>query len=434
MTISGFTKRINNLYFVIFGSLVAAIIVVALVLFVFTGASDEKVASVDGGWDEEMNSPAIVDEFGMEEGRYLVRSGVVGSRQTLSHILSAFDFTATEIEQVANLMQDVFSPRLIRAGQSFFCYYHADEPAALQYFIYEISGLEFLKFDFSDSWKVFRLEKEVSSVKRAASGVINSSLWNALSAGGLNPELAIRMSEILAWEVDFYRIQSGDRFKVVYHEDFVDNQSVGVSGIDAIYFVNHGREIYGFRFQQDTVDGFFNGEGENLRKVFLKAPIEFVRISSRYSHSRLHPVLKHRRPHLGTDYAAPHGTPIMAVGDGVVTQATYHGGNGNYVRIRHNSMYETQYLHMSRFASGIRPGVRVTQGQVIGYVGSTGLATGPHVCFRFWKNGSQVDHLREEFPSADPLPGNYFEDFSNQRDSLMKILDYLTFNSGSFMP
>lgn len=434
MTIPGFVKRINNRYFVIIGILVSAILLISLIRHAVTGASDEVVADMPEGGYEEVNSLALVDEFGMAEGQYMIRSGVVGSRQTLSHILSGFDLTAIEIEQVADLMQGVFSPRLIRSGQSFFGYYHVNEPAELQYFIYEISSLEFLKIDFTDSWKVMRLEKEVTSVKRAASGFINSSLWNAMSAGGLNPELAIRMSEILAWEVDFYRIQAGDRFKVVYHEDFVGNKSVGVSGIDAIYFMNHGREIYGFRFEQDTIDGFFNGDGENLRKVFLKAPIEFYRISSRYSHSRLHPVLNQRRPHLGTDYAAPHGTPILAVGDGVVTQAAYHGGNGNYVRIRHNSIYETQYLHMSRFASGIRPGARVTQGQVIGYVGSTGLATGPHVCFRFWKHGRQVDHLREEFPSADPLPDAYYEDFSDQRDRLMKILDYLSFTAENVRP
>jgi len=198
--------------------------------------------------------------------------------------------------------------------------------------------------------------------------------------------------------------------------------------VEAVYFYHGGREIEGYRFEQDTIKGYFDGDGVNLRRVFLRAPIEYGRISSRYSHSRLHPIHGDRRPHLGTDYAAPHGTPILAVGDGVVTRASYTAGNGNYVRIRHNSVYETQYLHMSRFATGIRPGTRVSQGDVIGYVGSTGLATGPHVCFRFWKNGRQVDHLRLEFPSGDPLPEVYMETFLEKVDSLGSRMDALTFS------
>lgn len=268
-----------------------------------------------------------------------------------------------------------------------------------------------------------RATKEITSRLEEASGVIHSSLWNTVMAQDLSPELVIRMSEVLAWEVDFHRIERGDAFRVLYHAQYVDGDLAGVSDIAAIWFRHRGREVLGFHFAKDTIHGFFDSRGENLRKVFLKAPLEFVRITSRFSHSRLHPIHRDRRPHYGTDYAAPHGTPILAVGDGVVTQARYSAGNGNYVRIRHNAVYETQYLHMSRFATGIRPGTQVSQGQVIGYVGSTGAATGPHVCFRFWKNGQQVDHLREEFPSADPLPKKYFEAFSLVRDSLRVQLD-----------
>lgn len=214
---------------------------------------------------------------------------------------------------------------------------------------------------------------------------------------------------------------------MIYEENFVGDESVGIGRIDAIYFSHHNRDILGFKFESDTVSGYFGPEGENLRKVFLAAPIKFGRISSGFSSSRLHPVLGTRRPHYGTDYAAPTGTPIYAVGDGVVTQARFTSGNGNYVRIRHNSVYETQYLHMSRFAAGIRPGKRVNQGDVIGYVGMTGLATGPHVCFRFWKNGQQVDHRREEFPSADPLHEDYFDQFFIIRDQLMEKLENISF-------
>ncbi len=370
----------------------------------------------------------VLDEFGFEEGQYLVRSETVRSGQTLSHILAAFNLSPISIHAIVDRMQEVFNPRRIRAGQSYHGYYSPGVPDSLRYFVYEISMLEYIKIGFGDSLIVERCEKEVTTLKRTASGIISSSLWNTLTANNLSPELAIRLSEVLAWEVDFYRIQKGDRFKVVYEESFVGDKSAGIPRIDAVYFVHQGREILGFHFEADTISGFFNPQGENLRKVFLKAPLEFGgRISSRFSHSRMHPILNHRRPHYGTDYAAPHGTPILAVGDGVVTEAAYNSGNGNYVRIRHNSVYDTQYLHMSRFGAGIRPGTRVTQGQVIGYVGATGLATGPHVCFRFWKNGQQVDHLREEFPSADPLHPDYHEMFFEVRDHFTKELEAIQF-------
>ena len=369
----------------------------------------------------------VLDEYGLPEGIYMVEAGVVQSRQTLSHILSRFDLSAVDIDGIVREMREVFDPRRVRAGNRYQGYYSNDSINTLQHFVYEISVTDFLRIDFSDSLLISRGEKEVTAVTKTASGVINSSLWNALSANDISPTLAVRLSEVLAWEVDFYRIQRGDRFKVVYEENYIGDTPVGISRVDAVYFQHQGRDIYGFQFEHDTISGFFNPEGENLRKVFLKAPLEFGRISSRFSHSRLHPIHRDRRPHYGTDYAAPHGTPILAVGDGVVTRTSYTSGNGNYVRIRHNSVYETQYLHMSRFASGIRPGTRVNQGQVIGYVGSTGLATGPHVCFRFWKNGQQVDHLREEFPSADPLHEDYHEMFFEIRDRLMEQLQAIPF-------
>ncbi len=369
------------------------------------------------------------DEFGFPVGAYRIEHDRVRARQTLSHLLSAFDFSPLEINTVAGIMQDVFNPRRIRRGNNYFGYFENDSTNALKYFVYEISNLDYVVVEFGDSIAVSRAQKDVKTHSKQASGIIHSSLWNTMMDRGLHPELVLHMSRVLAWSVDFYRIEAGDRFKVLYDEDYVGDRSVGVSGIDAVYFLHRGREIEAYRFDSDTINGYFDGEGNNMRKTFLRAPIEFGgRISSRYSHSRLHPIHGDRRPHLGTDYAAPHGTPILAVGDGVVTRASYTRGNGNYVRIRHNAVYETQYLHMSRFASGIRPGTRVSQGEVIGYVGSTGLATGPHVCFRFWKNGQQVDHLRLEFPSGDPLPEEYMEEFKQVRNSKKDILDSIVFD------
>jgi murein DD-endopeptidase MepM/ murein hydrolase activator NlpD len=403
----------------------AGLVLVAVVLYLALPPAHEPVPVQAVEYEEYVPE---LDEFGIPHHAYQVQSGVVAPRQTLSHILARFDLGPAEIDAIAAQMLDVFNPRRIRAGNSYHGYFKPEDSLSISYFVYEISQLEYVMVHFDDIVNVSREAKEVDTRIQTAVGIIRSSLWNVLRDNGLHPELAIRLSEVLAWEVDFYRIQDGDRFKVVYQEDFVGDRSVGIPAIDAVFFVHQGRDILGFRFEEDTLSGFYNPQGENLRKVFLKAPLEFVRITSRYSHSRLHPILNQRRPHYGTDYAAPHGTPILAVGDGVVTEARYSSGNGNYVRIRHNSVYETQYLHMSRFGNGIRPGARVTQGQVIGYVGSTGLATGPHVCFRFWKNGQQVDHLREEFPSADPLPVDYHGQFAVIRDSLMHILNGLEFH------
>ncbi len=383
---------------------------------------------------EEKEDVLITDLYGIEYEKYEVKEGTVGRRQTLSQILSGFNLDHYTIDIIARRMLDVFNPRRIRAGNDYYAYFASDSLDQLHYFVYEISPLSFVKVNLTDSVYVCRGEKETVTVRKEASGIINSSLWETMIDNELSFDLAMRLSEVLAWEVDFYRIEQGDRFKVIYDETYVGNNSVGVDDIYGVYFVHRGREIYGFNFRKDTINGFFDDDGENLRKVFLKAPLKFYRISSGYSHSRLHPVLGSRRPHLGTDYAAPAGTPILAVGDGVVTEARYTSGNGNYVKIRHNSVYETQYLHMSRFAKGIRSGRQVKQGEVIGYVGSTGLATGPHVCFRFWKNGQQVNHRRLEFPSADPLPEKYFEEFFIVRDSLKQKLDGIRFREKEEMP
>jgi murein DD-endopeptidase MepM/ murein hydrolase activator NlpD len=364
----------------------------------------------------------VLDAFGVEEGKYHIHTDVVRRNQTLSQIFAGLVPAPDKIQKVIEGIRPHLDPRRIRSGQSYHAYIAADSTETLRYFVFEINLIDFIKVSFGDSIMVERRQKEVTTLPRTASGIINTSLWNALTENNLSVNLAIRLSEILAWEVDFHRIQQGDRFKVVYQESFVGDVSVEIPRVEAVYFMHHGREIFGFFFETDTIRGFFDKEGENLRKIFLKAPLEFGRITSRFSHSRLHPVLRHRRPHHGTDYAAPYGTPILAVGDGVVTRAGFNSGNGNYVRIRHNSVYETQYLHMSRFASGIRPGTRVIQGQVIGFVGSTGLATGPHVCFRFLKNGSPVNHLNMEFPSADPLPVEYHGQFFVIRDRLLSEL------------
>jgi murein DD-endopeptidase MepM/ murein hydrolase activator NlpD len=417
ISLSGFPKKI---VFSLIG--INAVLILALLFMRNGGAPDDEFP------DMEILPVAYYDAFGIEEDLFEVDSRRVRSGQTLSTILSEFGIGAAAVDRIARQLTDIYNPRRIRTGQPYHGYVTRDSIPVIKHFVLETSMLNYFIIHFDDTVSISQGVKEVHTRSLAVSGVIRSSLWNTLSDQNLSQELAIRLSEILAWEVDFYRIQVGDAFKVIYNENYVDEISAGIERIEAVYFNHRGRDIYGFHFANDTIEGFFHPNGDNLRKVFLKAPLEFGRISSRFSHSRLHPIHRDRRPHYGTDYAAPHGTPILAVGDGVVTEARYTSGNGNYVRIRHNSVYDTQYLHMSRFASGIRPGTQVKQGEVIGYVGSTGLATGPHVCFRFWKNGQQVDHLREDFPSADPLPEAYFPLFEPLRERLMERLDSIPLN------
>ncbi len=413
--------------------------IIGITLFTFLVASslhiknnvkDEK----ESCYVKEKEEDVFIDEYGINPRDYYIIEGNVNRGQTLAEILTGYSVSRQTIHTISVKMQDVFEPRRIRAGNSYSGYFTTDSLEQLKYFIYDLSPMSFLKVDLSDSIKVSKLERETKTVPGEASGIIKYSLWQTMADNNLSFDLAVSLSEVLAWEVDFYRIHPGDRFRVIYDKIYVADNNIGIDNIHAVYFAHRNREIYGFNFRNDTIDGYYDKDGENLRKVFLKAPLKFYRITSGYSHSRLHPIHGDRRPHLGTDYAAPTGTPIMTVGDGVVTEVGYTSGNGNYVRVRHNSVYETQYLHMSRFAEGMRRGKQVEQGEVIGYVGSTGLATGPHVCFRFWKNGRQVNHRRLEFPSADPLPDEYFDEFKIIRDSLKKRLDNIPFKKEKDLP
>jgi len=400
-----------------------AIVLILVFGFVFLLTKTKSVLE-----DEVEFHEMVLNEFGICDDEWDSEVDLVKPNQTLSQLFAALNISQVVGHEITTRMVEdsIFDPRRFRAGRTYIAYFDKNDIDSLRrprHFFYEINNIDYLHVDLNDTLVVRRGQKEVTVVPKVASGLIKSSLWNSISAQGAHLDLAIRLSEIFAWEIDFFRIQKGDGYRVIYSESYVGDKSIGISSIDAVYFNNYGRDLYGFYFEADTIAGFFNEDGESLRKAFLRAPLEFYRISSRYSASRLHPVLGVRRPHFGTDYAAPHGTPILAVGDGVVTQAAYGRGNGNFVRIRHNSVYETQYLHMSRFAKGIRPGTRVRQGEVIGYVGATGLATGPHVCFRFWKNGHQVDHLREEFPSAEPLPEQYTVEFTELKNNLKARLD-----------
>jgi murein DD-endopeptidase MepM/ murein hydrolase activator NlpD len=248
-----------------------------------------------------------------------------------------------------------------------------------------------------------------------------------MKENNLDQELILSLADVYAWTIDFYHLQKGDAFKVIYTERLVEGKFVGIDRIIAAEFTHRKSPLRAYLFESDGTDDYYDDEGNSLRKAFLRAPVKFSRISSRYSKKRFHPVQKRYKAHLGTDYAAPTGTPILATGDGVVIAATYTKSNGNYIKIRHNGTYTTQYLHMSKRKSKL--GDRVKQGDVIGYVGSTGLATGPHVCYRFWKNGKQVNPYKQKLPPSKPVIPENMDAFMQLKDNLSQRLDQIPLES-----
>ncbi|MFZ6050767.1 M23 family metallopeptidase [Halocola ammonii] len=363
--------------------------------------------------------------FGFNFDDYIVKEGTISRNTYLSDILLKHNIPYQKIDQLVNESKETFDVRKINAGKDYVVLCSKEDSLeTCEYFIYKQDPVNYVVFSLADSVYAYRDQKPVETRIRKASGVIHSSLYETMQENDLSPALTMELSNMYAWTIDFYRIQPGDQFTVKFEEKLVDDQVVGVGKIVSANFQHQGEDYYSFYFEQDSVGDYFDEEGNSLKKAFLKAPLKFSRISSRYTKKRFHPVLKRYKAHLGTDYAAAHGTPILAVGDGTVIASSYTSGNGKYVKIRHNSTYTTQYLHMSRRA--VKNGQRVKQGDVIGYVGSTGLATGPHVCFRFWKNGRQVDHLREKFPPSKPIKPEVKEEFEEVMEKEKKELDQIT--------
>ena len=366
----------------------------------------------------------IVKMYGIPVDSFNIKFDVVKRNQMLLNILSAYHLPDGAVAALIASDQKVFDLRKIRAGNKYAVFLEKDSLQTLRYFVYEHTPVEFVRFSFLDSVTVEKDEKEIINKCQIATGSIHTSLWNSMIDNGLNPILANELSEIYAWSIDFFGLQPADSFCVVYDEQYVDSVPVGLGKIHAAYFRHADHDFYAIPFVQDSVESFFDLEGNSLRKAFLKAPLRFSRISSRFSNSRLHPVLKIRRPHHGVDYAAPAGTPVQAIGDGKIIEAKkgYNNGGGNMIKIRHNSVYTTAYLHLSGFASGIHTGGYVKQGDVIGYVGATGLATGPHLDFRFYMNGKPIDPLKVEAPPVEPVHEGNLAAFDSVKTETLNLL------------
>ena len=364
-------------------------------------------------------------EYGIETNTYRVVEDTVERGQTFPGILKEHGVPDSLIPKITNLSNEVFNLKRFTAGKPLMVLKQREKPHKVIYLIYEHTFADYLVVDFRDTLKAVMGQKPIEEVESSVSCVVHSSVFGELEKKNANPELAVMMAQVFAWTIDFHKIQKEDAFKIIYEEQKVESKSIGINRIKGAWFKSKGQEYFAFPYERNGSVNWYDEKGNSLKRMFLKAPLKFSRISSAYTLKRFHPVLKVFKAHLGTDYAAPTGTPILSVADGVVTDAKYNMNNGNYVKIKHNATYTTQYLHMSRIASGMRPGKRVRQGDVIGYVGSTGLATGPHLCFRFWKNGVQVDPKKEKSNQGPPLESKLKIDYLAKINSVQAALEKL---------
>lgn len=409
---------------IIIALIVAVIVVIAILLIL----QQRSLGRVDSGTELPVDTVSDVDIlYGLDVTDYMIVDSVIPPGAIFGGLMASAGVPGHDIHQMVTIADTVFDLKRLRAGNRCTFIYEDTPDKSLRWFVYNIDRINYVTFDFGEPKSIIRGAKRVDTIVHQYSGIISSSLWNAMVADGKDPNLILSLSDIFAWVIDFYGIQKGDRFKVIYDMLAVEGESIGIGTVHAAWFEHVGKEYYAFRYEQDSVMQYFDEEGTSLRREFLKAPLQFRRISSHFSHNRLHPILRRYRAHHGVDYAAPSGTPVHTIGDGTVLEARYAGGAGKMVKIRHNSTYTTVYMHLRGFAKGIRTGVKVGQGELIGYVGSTGLSTGPHLDFRVYKNGTPINPLKLESPPAEPVNPERLEQYKadiqkpkNQLDKIKK--------------
>jgi len=368
--------------------------------------------------------PEPVRRWGIVIDSLDVYDGVIGRNELLSNILIRNGVSAQTIHYLDRQSESTWSVRKIQAGKPYHIIRDRDSLASARYFVYDISKVDYVVYSLTDSIYSYLGAIPTDTLRRFISGSIQSSLWNAMMDQGAAPELAGMLSDVYSWTIDFFGIQQRDSFCVYFEEIYADTVLVGTGNILAANFITGGKDHLAFRYRYREDRGeFFDENGTSLRRAFLKAPLSYSRISSRFSNARLHPIKKIVRAHHGVDYAAPSGTPVYSVGDGVVTAKAWDNkGGGNYIKIKHNSTYTTEYMHLRGFASGIQVGTHVKQGQLIGYVGMTGTATGPHLDYRVFKNGTAIDPLRMDLPAVDPIKKEDMHEYlTTVRDNMKKI-------------
>ena len=378
----------------------------------------------------EIVKEKIIKQFGFTLNDYTVKRDTVKSGDSFGSILEDNNLFYPQIYNIVQKAKKVFDVRRINIGKPYSILSSKDSLETPQVFIYQPNLIDYVVVSLTDSLWAEKKSKAVKLVEFEAEGVITSSLSETMEEKKLSPLLSNELSEIYAWTIDFFRLEKGDNFKVIYSSKFVDDSiSVGLNRIHSAYFEHRGKPFYAIEFETDPKKGlveYFDENGKNLRRAFLRAPVQFSRISSRYNLKRKIAFYGRVRPHRGTDFAAPRGTPIRATASGTVTKSSYTRSNGNYVKIKHNGTYSTQYLHMDK--RGVKVGQFVNQGDYIGTVGMTGNTSGPHVCYRFWKNGKQVDPLKQKLPEAKPISKELKEKYLVHMAPVKKQLDAIESN------
>ena len=378
----------------------------------------------------EIVKEKIIKQFGFTLNDYTVKRDTVKRGDSFGSILEDNNLFYPQIYNIVQKAKKVFDIRRINIGKPYSILFSKDSLKTPQVFIYQPNLIDYVVVSLTDSLWAEKKSKAVKLVEFEAEGIITSSLSETMEEKKLSPLLSNELSEIYAWTIDFFRLEKGDNFKVIYSSKFVDDSiSVGLNRIHSAYFEHRGKPFYAIEFETDPKRGlveYFDENGKNLRRAFLRAPVQFSRISSRYNLKRKIAFYGRIRPHRGTDFAAPRGTPIRATASGTVTKSSYTRSNGNYVKIKHNGTYSTQYLHMDK--RGVKVGQFVNQGDYIGTVGMTGNTSGPHVCYRFWKNGKQVDPLRQKLPEAKPISKELKEKYLVHMGPVKKQLDAIESN------
>jgi murein DD-endopeptidase MepM/ murein hydrolase activator NlpD len=385
----------------------------------------ESATGIDAEW---IDNRSHLYEYGICVDSLDVTSYTINSGDSPSAIFRRLGFTANTTDKLCKASSDVLDPRKLKAGMTYTTITAQDSIAAIQYIVFAKSRTGFSVIDLTgDSIRAYEYIKEVRLKRRYMEGEITSSLWNLIRDNGADPLLALQISDILAWQVDFFDVKEGDSFRVLYDVPYIDDTTeLSATSVEGLVFVCQGKEFTAIPFVQDSVREYFDVQGNSLRKAFLKAPLDFFRITSRFTNARFHPILKRYRAHHGVDYAAPVGTPVKAIGDGtVIARGFDSNGGGNFVKIKHNTVYTTTYMHLSRFGNGIQNGAQVKQSAVIGYVGSTGLSTGPHLDFRVHKNGQPTDPLKMESPPSHPLKQELRNSFEITKQNVFTEMDSL---------
>lgn len=397
-----------------------------ILLFLFSCKNDKIEEEV--AIPEQIEIPELIKKFGYTLADYKVIEDTVRYGDSFGEILDKHHVNHTEVYNIVEAIKDTFDIAKLMVGKPYVILAKQDTTEKAQIFVYQPRITEYMVIDFTDSISYKFHKKKIKTVVKTAAGQITSSLSVAMDEQGLDYALVNEMSDIYAWTVDFFHLQKQDKFKLIYEEKFVDDTIyAGLGEIKAAYFEHKNQPFYAFNYVTDStknVSDYYDETANSLRRQFLKAPLQFSRISSRYNLKRFIRYYGRVKPHRGTDFAAPIGTPIMSTANGTVTESRRRGGNGNYVKVKHNSVYSTQYLHMKKRA--VKKGDFVKQGDVIGYVGMTGNTSGPHVCYRFWKNGKQVDPLKQKLPSAEPIADSLKTNYLDFIQSYKKELDNLT--------